>query len=430
MYNVTMRHIFLSIFAIVLLAIPWLMMHPKEASVVYSIIGSAERQVAAVILNHTPKSVIEIKTKYLASNRGILKNKVTKKVRILLVPGHEPSYGGAEYSSLFERDMVVDLSEDLRDFVGSNSRYEVFVARDKKEWSPVFADYFKTNWDQIIAWTKGHQQEVERLERVGEFHPAVAPVAHNKAPKDVAYRLYGISKWSNENDIDIIVHIHFNDHPGHSKNSPGKYAGFAIYIPEGEYYNSSTTKTLAEAVYGRMKKYNPVSDFSGEKAGIIETQDLIAVGAYNSLNAPSMLIEYGYIYEPQFNDPALYDISIRDLAFQTYLGLQDFFDDSHPSNIAGYGDTLLTPYTWSSPILDNKYNSRDVYSLQTALVIDGVYPPQEKTLRDCPRTGSFGKCTKTAVELFQKKRGVVGEYGMVGEKTLLELNKSYSVNII
>jgi peptidoglycan hydrolase-like protein with peptidoglycan-binding domain len=112
------------------------------------------------------------------------------------------------------------------------------------------------------------------------------------------------------------------------------------------------------------------------------------------------------------------------------LGLQDFFDDKNPTNIAGHTDTLLMPYTWENQIVDSKYKAKDVYSLQTALVNDGLYPPTQKTLNDCPRTGSFGTCTKSAVENFQKIRGISGEYGMVGSKTREELNKSYSIKSI
>jgi N-acetylmuramoyl-L-alanine amidase len=275
MYNVFMRYILVVLFLIMILVVPWLILHPRQANIVYSLIGNAEEQIAAVILSHSPKSVVDLKTKYFSNDGPFWKKKNETKVKILLVPGHEPSYGGAEYSNLFERDMVVDLAKELEQFISGNDRYQVFVARDKTDWSPIFSDYFKTAWADIIAWTKGHQEEVKKLERIGEFHPVVPPVIHNKAPKDVAYRLYGISKWSNENDIDIIIHIHFNDNPGHSKNSPGQYSGFAIYIPQNEYLNSTTTQSVAKAIFNRLQKYNPVSDFSGEKAGIVEfSEDL------------------------------------------------------------------------------------------------------------------------------------------------------------
>jgi len=424
-----MRHILLSFFVIAVLAVPWLMLHPEQAHIVYSFIGSAERQIASVIISHKPKSVTEIKNKYSGltdSRSGVGENKV----RILLVPGHEPDYGGAEYANLLERDMVVDLAEQLRQFMTGNNKYEVFVARDKDYWSSTFSNYFDKNWNEIIEWTKNNQEETSRLTRIGEFHPVISKVIHNVAPRNIAYRLYGMSKWSNENDVDIIIHIHFNDHPGHGMNSPGKYTGFSIYIPEGGYYNSTTTRSVASSIFSRLKKYNPVSNFPGEKAGIVETQDLIAVGAYNSLNAPSLLIEYGYIYETQFSNPEVYDLAIKDLAFQTYLGLQDFFDDKSPANLFGRFDTLMMPYAWNKNINEGENNPRDIYSLQTALIFDGVYPPNNKSLNDCPRTGTFGNCTKSAVELFQKKRGVIGEYGAVGDKTLRELNSSYSFSLI
>ncbi len=425
-----MRHIVIAFLIIALLAVPWLMFHPEQARIVYSIIGSAERQIAAVILTHSPKSVIEIRAKYLAAtNKKNLENE-DKRVRVLIVPGHEPDFGGAEYANLFERDMVVDLANQLQKFIGSNDRYEVFVTRDKDNWNPKFQNYFDTNWEEIKAWIKGHREETNRLSRLGTYHPVTPSVVHNVAPANIAYRLYGISKWSNENDIDIMIHVHFNDHPGHSMNKQGLYNGFAIYVPEDQYFNSSSTQTLASSIFNRLQKYNAISNFSGEKSGIVETQDLIAVGAYNSLNAPSLLIEYGYIYEPQFNNPVLYDVAIKDLAFQTYLGLQDFFDDKHPANISGSLDTLVMPYVWTTPIVDGKANPKDIFSLQTAMVMDGVYPPTDRTMNDCPRTGNYGNCTKTAVELFQKKRGITGEYGMVGNKTINELNRLFSITTI
>jgi hypothetical protein len=56
-----MRHIVIAFLLIALLAVPWLMLHPNQAHIVYSLIGSAERQIASVIVSHNPKSVVEIK---------------------------------------------------------------------------------------------------------------------------------------------------------------------------------------------------------------------------------------------------------------------------------------------------------------------------------------------------------------------------------
>lgn len=424
-----MRHIFAATFAISLLAVPWLMYHPEQASYVYSVIGAAKEQLAAVILTHSPKTVVEIKSRY-SEKKSLFGGETDKKVRILLVPGHEPDFGGAEYSTLLERNMNVELADNLQQFLGTNNKYQVFVTRNTSVWMQTFSEYFKNNWDDIIAWKNGHKDQMTRLSRISELHPFVPEVIHNTAPANVALRLFGIGKWSNENDIDIVIHIHFNDSRGHSRNSPGDYSGFAIYVPQNQFFNSSTTQTVANTIFNRLHRFNAVSDLPGESGGIVQDQDLIAIGAYNSLDAASMLIEYGYIYESQFTNPDLYDTAIKDLAFQTYLGLQDFFDDHNPINIAENFDTLVMPYTWNSSIVGKDFNIKDVYSLQTALVLDGVYPPSDKTLNDCPRTGIFGNCTKAAVDTFQRKRGIRTEKGIVGPRTVEELNKLYSVKAI
>lgn len=427
-----MRHILTVAMLVAILMVPWLIYNPDQARLVYSLIGKAEDQLASVVLTHNPKTVSDIRSHYASAGpTGIFHEKtVPKKVRILLVPGHEPNFGGAEYASIKERNMTVELANDLQEFLGANSRYQVFVTRDQNSWTPTFADYFKSNWNDIIIWKDGHKDEMARLAKMGEYHPVAPDVIHNAAPTDVALRLFGIGKWSNENDIDIVIHIHFNDDPIHPRSSPGQYSGFAIYVPQQQYFNSSTTMALANSVFARLQRLNPVSNLAGESKGIVEDQNLIAIGVFNSLDAPSMLIEYGYIYERQFTDPALYDIAIKDLAFQTYLGLQDFFDERNPTNLAGAFDTLVMPHTWVAETLSANSNVKDIYSLQTALVLDGVYPPASRSLNDCPRNGSLGNCTKAAINAFQKKRGIIGEEGVVGPKTIKELNALYAVKMI
>ena len=424
-----MRHILAVIFAILVLAVPWLMYHPDQADLIFSKIQPIGDQLAAVILSHLPKSILDIRSHY-NSKPGIFASAgSSQKVRILIVPGHEPDYGGAEYGSLKERNMTVELANDLKNFISQNDRYEVFVTRDDSSWKPIFADYFKNNWSDIAAWVKLHKDEIVNLTRLGEYRQVAPPVIHNNASNDVALRLFGIDKWANENNVDIVLHIHFNDYAGHG-NGPGEYSGFAIYVPQREYFNSTTTKALADTVFKRLKKYNAVSDLPGESSGIVEDQDLIAIGAFNSVDAASMLVEYGYIYEPQFTNAELRSAALNDLAFQTYLGLQDFFDDHSALSANGSFDTLVMPHSWSDPLSEKSSNNADVYALQTALLLDGDYPPTGSSLNDCPRTGKLGNCTKAALETFQKKRGISGEKGIVGTKTLQELNKKYSVRAI
>lgn len=414
-----MRHYIALYLAITIFTVPWFATtYPEKTRQLVSWIDSIGDQMAAVIV-HNPRTISGLQQKYA----GVSKNGSTAKIRILLMPGHEPNYGGAEYREMKERDMNVDLTDQLATFLSANDRYQVIVARGKQEWNPIFDNYFKKEWDNIIEWQKSHREE--SIRRIATSGPLPPPkIYHNKAPDNVAYRLYGLTKWSNENEVDIAIHVHFNDYPGHQRSAPGEYTGFSIYSPEKQYANGTTTRAISETIFRRLAKYNPVSDLPGESDGIIEERELIAVGANDTADAASLLIEYGYIYEPQFVSSDMYKTAISDLAFQTYLGLEDFFNPRGSSSLAAVYDTLVLPYTWRSTISENANQVKDVYALQTALSADGVYPPKDKTKNDCPRTGKIGPCTKAAIKIFQEKYNI--EENGIGEKTIGELNRRYS----
>jgi len=67
------------------------------------------------------------------------------------------------------------------------------------------------------------------------------------------------------------------------------------------------------------------------------------------------------------------------MAYQTYLGLEDFFGQKLPSSVAY--DTLMLPHNWQKNI--SKTNSglatTDIFALQSALEIDGDYPVGDQT---------------------------------------------------
>ncbi|MDQ5893652.1 MAG: MurNAc-LAA protein, partial [Patescibacteria group bacterium] len=299
--------------------------------------------------------------------------------------------------------------------------------RDKFNWHPTLANYFNTHWSEIMTFFEERKSETLQLVNSGTVKRIEDGLIHNSARRDVALRLYGINKWSNENQIDIAIHIHFNDYPRRNASEPGKYSGFAIYVPEKQYANSTTTSAIADSIFKRLAKYNAVSDYPPEESGIVEEQDLIAIGSYNTLDVPSMLIEYGYIYEPQFADATVRDSTLRDLAFQTYLGLQDFFGSGNDFSLAY--DTLMLPYNWTGDITTKDSNKSDVLALQSALLLEGTYPPQAKTKNDCPRSGKFGPCTISALAEFQKKYGIDGNGERVGSETRKVLNERYSVQL-
>ena len=160
---------------------------------------------------------------------------------------------------------------------------------------------------------------------IGSTTQPVSKVFHNTAPTDVALRLYGITKWANDNIVDVVIHIHFNDYADHRNGVSGTHYGFAIYVPVQQFKNSTTTKAVANAVFKRLDKHYYVSNLPGESTGIVDEPDLIAIGSNDTADAASMLIEYGYIYEPEFSTPAKRTATFKKMANDTYLGLLDFF---------------------------------------------------------------------------------------------------------
>jgi len=261
----------------------------------------------------------DLKDKYISAEE------TGKKIKILLVPGHEPNFGGTEFGKLKERDMNVDLAIELKNNLESNRRFEVILTRDKDNWNPELEKYFNDNWEVIKDFTKLKKTEMNLLIAEGRVEKVSSGVRHNTALGDVAYRLFGINRWSRDANIDVLIHIHFNDYPRAQTYLPGKHRGFAVYIPDKQYSNSVATKEIATNIFKRLEEFFVVSDLPKEDVGIIESQDLIAIGQSNSLDAASILIEYGYIYRPQFAGQVSRESAFDKMARQTYLGLEDSF---------------------------------------------------------------------------------------------------------
>ena len=73
-----------------------------------------------------------------------------------------------------------------------------------------------------------------------------------------------------------------------------------------------------------MKKYFAASDLPAESSALIEDQELIAVGSNASRDGVSVLVEYGYIYEPPFRNEEAREAMFKELAYQTYIGIKKF----------------------------------------------------------------------------------------------------------
>jgi hypothetical protein len=122
-----------------------------------------------------------------------------KKVRILVVPGHEPDFGGAEYQGVYEREITAEIGAQLATYLSRNPRFEVVTARSATGWNPILADYFSSDWKEIQKFVADQKKLMAKMIKKGtvETRSEDEQVDHAAAPDDVALRLYGIGKWAN-----------------------------------------------------------------------------------------------------------------------------------------------------------------------------------------------------------------------------------------
>ncbi len=245
------------------------------------------------------------------------------KIKILIVPGHEADFGGALYNGLVERDMNVALAEKILSELSSNDKFQAILARDYYKWNQILESYFNKNLADIKKWKDSQKGEMLSLVKNGKIE-LIDSVPHNTTPTTQALRLYGINKWANENKVDITLHVHFNDN--YRKNGWPKYSGFSVYVPEQQYSNATSSVALAGDLLAELLNIGQVSTLEPESTGVVEDQDLIAIGSYNTADALSVLVEYGYIYESQFKTRDLRLAFYDKAAKATARGIVNFFE--------------------------------------------------------------------------------------------------------
>ena len=358
----------------------------------------------------------ELKERYSGALQG------NGRVRVLIVPGHDDEAWGTEFRGVREADMTVMVGEELSRILSADPTYEPILVRTRQGYAKEFQDYFEKEGSSIAEFVKGKKEVMRDLIRAGSVHMTEG-VIHNSAPTLVATRLYALNKWANENNVDIVLHIHFNDYPGRQSHRAGRYNGFSIYVPDPQFSNARASIDVAESLFEQFSKFYAESNLPVEDSGVVEDHELIAIGSYNTLDPVGILIEYGYIYEQRFLDASVREAMTRELAFQTYKGLNRFFGN-FGEPFERYPTTLL-PYEWQEPLGAGTSGKPSVLSLQTALLFENIYPPTGESKRDCPLTGSFGPCTTRAVKLFQERNSLPPS-GTVGALTLQKLNEKYS----
>ena len=384
-------------------------------------IEAASKRTSKITFEETV-SVDDLMDAYAAAAAG------GDKVRILVMPGHEPDFGGTEFAGFYERELVVDIADRLARELRTDPNLEVFVARGNQGWNDDFEGYFDKQGKRIERFVDKKKEAMAKLEKRRKIDENEEQAAHNEARSDVALRLYGVSKWADENDIDLVLHLHLNDETGHGTDIPGVHSGLAIYVPDAVYGNAKASKAIAEPVFARLNATTATSTFGLEQKGIVEDRELIAIGAYDTLKAPSLLIEYGYMYEPRISGDGARNEVFADYAYQTALGVKDFFGTpARPK----YSSKVL-PYQFTSDVLATSTTTtsesvREVYALQAALADLGFYPGTEASFVECPVSGIVGLCTMDAVKAFQASKGLE-QTGTFGPQTRVALNTTLGLS--
>ncbi len=347
--------------------------------------------------------------------------------RILIVPGHDndTSSGGAEFGGLREADLNVDMSEELLKLFQADTHFRTQITRNKNNYLEPFLSFFTNNRENILQFRAAAKANMEAQIAAGKIIRIVTD--RPDTSEENAIKLYGINKWAADNNIDLILHPHFNDYPGRYSDVVGKYSGLAMYIPEHQMPNFTISRGIAQPLLERFKKFFPISNHPKEKAGLVEDQELIAIGANTNLrsNISSIIIEYGYLYEPQWMNPETRETILKELAYQTYAGVKKYFGETGESLPGGKNPT---PYVWRNELAVGLKNNKDVLALQIALTKDGLYPPPFLYRNDCPLSGSFGRCTYRSLKNFQGKFGLP-QSGQVDGPTLKKLNEIYKFRL-
>jgi N-acetylmuramoyl-L-alanine amidase len=255
------------------------------------------------------------------------KASVVAPIKILLVPGHDNKVWGAQYGNMKEATMTLALATQIYNILKQDKRFNVYITRDNSTsgYTKEFLD-FLTQKDAILTFEQNAKKIMQTKIINGSFITKVNP-PHLTVTKDIALRLYGFNKWADENKIDAMVQIHFNDYPRANKWTIGQYKGFAIYFPDGQFANSKESGNLAADIFTQLHKKYSTSTYPPEAGGLVPDQKLIAIGANNTLDASvrSVLIEYSYIYEKKFRAQSTRLQAYKDMAQLTATGIKNYF---------------------------------------------------------------------------------------------------------
>jgi N-acetylmuramoyl-L-alanine amidase len=282
-------------------------------------LNAASNRCFAAVFFASSTNATQMRSDYQNAKKG------GDQMRILLVPGHDQEVWGTEYKKVKEADLNYQMAYELYKALSKEKVYDVILARDKFNYAPELALYFETQKAEISAFRKDHKQVLNVLTDAKIIENTSATY-HNSVNEETANKLYGLNKWANENKIDLVLHIHFNDTPERKWDKVGPYRGFTIYVPNNQFSNARPSIELGGSILEQMRKYFAISNMKNETNGVIEDQKLIALGAANTLKPAAVLIEYGYIYRPQIISAKTRPALFKKMAKQTVTGIVNFFE--------------------------------------------------------------------------------------------------------
>ncbi|MEI8269835.1 MAG: N-acetylmuramoyl-L-alanine amidase [bacterium] len=253
-------------------------------------------------------------------------NVAVKPIKILIVPGHDDQSPGAQYGNIRETDMTLSLANEIYSILKKDKRFDVHITRNWQGYTKEFSNYFLNQKESILAFREKAKEITKEKILNGSFVKKTN-VSHVSASNNVSLKLYGINKWVDDNQIDLVLHIHFNDYPRKNKWEIGKYKGIAIYVPEKQMVNAEGSKNIANKIFEQLTKKYLVSNLKEESSGVIEDQNLIAIGARGTIisSVRSVLIEYGYIYGKIFRNTTTRHKAYKDMADFTTKGIINYF---------------------------------------------------------------------------------------------------------
>ena len=214
------------------------------------------------------------------------------------------------------------MSELIKDGLSTNPDIEVILARDENGWNSDLENYVMTSSSTIMSWVLDMKDKMMSKVSAGKMKLINPNMKHNDAASNAVLYLYGTNKWITENNIDLVLHVHFNSNP--KINGKPNYHGYCMYVPERQYSNSSSSKIFANYLNDEISKIQKPSNMPQEKDTIIEDQALIAIGNYDTLKIPSVVIEYAYMYESMMLSSSTRNNFIKTAASSTATAINNY----------------------------------------------------------------------------------------------------------